>query len=140
PGGRAESDDRSALEVAQRETFEEVGLKLETYQRIGDLSEMPISYRGTDTGSVLSPFVFYAGSRLPALTPNEEAAAAYWIPLVHLWSGENCDTVTWMHEGRERLFAGIRYDGQVIWGLTYRVLEMFAALLDKPLPCGSALT
>ncbi|MCP5115359.1 MAG: CoA pyrophosphatase, partial [bacterium] len=63
PGGRWEKVDASPVAIAERETLEEVGLVLDGAERVGTLSEMPISYRGSDTGSVLSPFVFYVGER-----------------------------------------------------------------------------
>jgi hypothetical protein len=79
---------------------------------------------------VLSPFVFYLAGALPSLVPCErEVAAAYWIPLSHLWDLGNRTTVAW----GERRYSGIDYRGEVIWGLTLRVLESFARVLDNPL-------
>jgi hypothetical protein len=67
---------------------------------------------------------------LPSLVPCErEVAAAYWIPLSHLWDLGNRTTVAW----GERRYSGIDYRGEVIWGLTLRVLESFARVLDNPL-------
>lgn len=136
PGGRASPEDDSPLEVAIRETREEVGLSLHQARPLGALSELALDRHGDDSHGVLSPFVFYSGDRLPALTPEPgEVARAFWIPLTHLYDPTNLEPFRWEVEPGEYLdFPGIRYDTNIIWGLTHRLLMDFTTLLGRPLP------
>lgn len=133
PGGRAEEGDPSPPDVAIRETREELGLDLERAEYIGRLSELPIR-PVIHAGGVLSPFVFYAGEELLRLVPNYEVAAAHWVRLAHLWAPENADTLAREYGGVLLYFPGIRYGEQIIWGLTYGILGVFAAAIGRPLP------
>ena len=99
PGGHREAQDADLTATAQRETLEEIGLSLETAERLGELSESPIAPRRRGEAGILSAFVFYIGRDQPPLTPNAEVAATYWIPIDHLWAPENRTTVEW---GRPR--------------------------------------
>jgi len=53
PGGRASPGDRSARDVAERETREEVGLDLRGADRIGELSELTVRLGGVATSMIL---------------------------------------------------------------------------------------
>jgi 8-oxo-dGTP pyrophosphatase MutT (NUDIX family) len=130
PGGRAEAGDRDAEAVAVRETLEEIGLDLHDAERLGALSQLPI----LPTGGVLSPFVYYLGEQAPEATLNHEVDAVYWVPLHHLWDPAQATTIMWPFRGQDLAFPGIRWEGGVIWGLTFRILVSFARLLNKPLP------
>ncbi len=134
PGGHREAQDADLTATAQRETLEEIGLSLETAERLGELSESPIAPRRRGEAGILSAFVFYIGRDQPPLTPNAEVAATYWTPIDHLWAPENRTTVEWdAPVGRFRL-PGVQYETRVIWGLTYRVLESFFEAIGKSLP------
>jgi 8-oxo-dGTP pyrophosphatase MutT (NUDIX family) len=134
PGGRAEPVDPTPQAVAERETREEVGLRLQAPHLLGPLSEMPVRLGGVDTGMVLSPFVYYLGERLVSMRLNGEVAAAYWVPLSHLWDAGNGTHLELERHGGRLVFPAIRYRDYVIWGLTFRVLTFFSDVLDDPLP------
>ncbi len=134
PGGRAQEEDHTARAVAERETREEVGLELAADHLLGPLSEMPVRLGGRDTGMRLSPFVFYMGREAPAFTLNHEVAAAYWVPLSHLWDADNGTHLDVNLRGSRMVYPAIQYRDYVIWGLTFRVLTMFSDVLDHPLP------
>jgi 8-oxo-dGTP pyrophosphatase MutT (NUDIX family) len=138
PGGGAAATDPTPEAAAERETREEVGVALSAEQRLGGLSEMPIRPRPNNSNAVLSPFVYYVGPQAPALRPQaSEVAAAHWIGLDHLWALDNQTTVEHRRSGAPVVSPGIRFEGQVIWGLTYRVLDSFGAVLGRPLPARS---
>jgi 8-oxo-dGTP pyrophosphatase MutT (NUDIX family) len=134
PGGRAHPEDPTAQAVAERETVEEVGLRLEAPHLIGRLSEMPVRLGGVDTGMRLSTFVYYIGETLPPLRLNGEVSAAYWVPLAHLWDEANGTHMNIERGGARMIYPAISYRDYVIWGLTYRVLTQFSDVLDVPLP------
>lgn len=136
PGGKAEPGDPTAEAVAIRETREEVGLSLEHAEPLGGLA--PITVRPAGPLGMLSPFVFYVGPERPSLVPQQaEVAAAFWIPLAHLWDERNKGTIDWEHLGQRMRFPGIRFGAHVIWGLTHRVLAQWGEQLGKPVPGGS---
>jgi 8-oxo-dGTP pyrophosphatase MutT (NUDIX family) len=136
PGGKASAGDLSARAVAEREAFEEVGLVLGDSDWIGTLSELPVRRAGLDTDMLLSPFVYHLGRAAQSLEPNEEVAEAYWLPLEHLWDVGNKDRVeiVFPRPGHGSNFPAIRFRDQLIWGLSLRVLDLFASAIERPLP------
>lgn len=136
PGGRADSDDETSVAIAIRETWEEVGVRITPDLQIGALSDQEMRPRGHLLG-ILTPRIFYLGPDLPPFTVDpQEVADAYWIPLAHLFDPSQITTLVWEHEGHPYEFTGIGWQKQVIWGLTYRVLQDFAELIEHPLPHG----
>ena len=139
PGGRAEPGDPDAAAVAERETFEEIGLHLTRDQCLGALPVQPL-YRIGPRGS-LSPFVYHlgpgfvrGGSAGWRATLNHEVSEAFWAPLRHLFDPGAATRIEWARPGRaETVHPGIDFEGRVIWGLTLRVLGTFADLVGKRL-------
>ena len=139
PGGRAEPGDADAAAVAERETWEEIGLRLSREQCLGALPVQPL-YRIGPRGS-LSPFVYHLGPEFIRggatgwrATLNHEVSEAFWVPLRHLFDPGAATSIEWPRPGRpETLHAGIEFEGRVIWGLTLRVLGTFADLVGKRL-------
>ena len=140
PGGRAEPGDPDAAAVAERETFEEIGLRLTRDQCMGALPAQPL-YRIGPRGS-LSPFVYHLGPDFRRggatgwrATLNHEVTEAFWVPLRHLFDPGTTTSIEWERPGRpETVHPGIEFEGHVIWGLTLRVLGTFAELIGKRLP------
>ena len=140
PGGRAEPGDADAAAVAERETFEEIGLRLTRNQCLGALPVQPL-YRIGPRGS-LSPFVYHLGPDFTRggaaawrATLNHEVSEAFWVPLGHLFDPRAATSIEWERPGRaETVHPGIDFEGRVIWGLTLRVLGTFADLVGKRLP------
>ncbi|MBI2202315.1 MAG: CoA pyrophosphatase [Candidatus Rokubacteria bacterium] len=102
PGGRVEATDASARAAAIRETWEEVGLRLEAC-----------------LGETLEPF-----------TPSDEVAQAFWVPLRHLLEPGNAAFRPTPRDGVVLESPAVRYQDRFIWGLTYRVLTRFFAVME----------
>jgi len=134
PGGRADLSDHSHPAVAERETMEEVGIRLDPIAFIGPLPQLAVRRGRTDTGIMLSSFVYYIGETLVQFSPNYEVAAAYWIPLTHLWEPGNFTTLTIASGPARADYPAISYQGNLIWGLSYRVLQQFGEAIRLPLP------
>lgn len=134
PGGRADPLDPSPLDVAVRETREEVGLDLGAARLMGTLCDQPVHRPGRES-AVLTPFVFALPGSPPALVPEPgEVAGAFWIPLDILWSPTRVTTQTWPLAGKLYAFPGIDLGADVLWGLTHRVLCSLAESVRRPLP------
>ena len=134
PGGRYDPEDGSERETAIRETEEEVGLSLreaEFFGRIDDLRGRPATPSG---GIVVSAHV----ASLPATPPlviNAEVAEAFWFPLSELVDPGR--RVQYRYPGQESMsFPGLVVgdpERHVVWGLTYRFLEIFFEITGHPL-------
>jgi 8-oxo-dGTP pyrophosphatase MutT (NUDIX family) len=133
PGGRAGPSDVNANAVAERETFEEIGLQLETHHLIGPLPVRPIERQELN---LLSPFVYYveAGAQdVATVRERHEVASVFWVPLHHLFDDAAATELEYPLAGTATRFPGIRYGEHVIWGLTLRVLESFAEIMQREL-------
>jgi len=136
PGGRIEPVDRDAREAAERETLEEVGLSLAGAESLGRLADLRGRHAGRpDAAMVISGFVYHAAETEP-LRLNGEVADAFWFPLAALAEAERHVEYKVVRGSRTR-FPGICVgddERHVVWGLTYRFLEVFLEIAGHPLP------
>lgn len=120
PGGRRDPEDPDLVATAIRETFEEVGLRLDRAELLGGLDDVvprtpvlpPIAVR---------PFVFGLPERA-ALTPNPEVAGVRWVLLDHLLHPETYHSARLEIRGEPRDFPAYRVDESIVWGMTERIL------------------
>jgi len=123
PGGRAGPGDRDLQMTAERETLEEVGVRLGQGTLIGRLDDLAPS-TAVLPPIVVRPFVFRILHHAE-LVPNREVAAAIWVPLRDLLSpGVRRPTEHARHGTLVRM-AGYHLPIGVVWGLTERILTSF---------------
>ncbi len=125
PGGRRHETDRTDADTAIRETREEVGVDLDAHglllTRLADVAAVA---RGKRTGLTIAPFV-YALRGEPALTFDPaEVSGAIWAPLGPLVRGEGAGTMRYEAEGQVIVLPSLDVAGHVVWGLTYRMLQL----------------
>ena len=133
PGGKADSSDSDAHSVAERETHEEVGLKLTATHRVGPLPTRQVATRNL----VLSPFIYHIDTNEKATVfarEPDEVAHVFWVPMRHLFKQSSATELEYPIGGSEMTFPGIRYEEDVIWGLTLNVLDSFAQIMQRELP------
>lgn len=127
PGGHRSIDDASLEDTALREAYEEIGLKSQDVQIIGNLPETytVTNYKITPfVGCIPYPYKFQ-------LSPNE-VARAFTIPISWLSDPNNFSYVT-------KNFAGIPqpveviyykpYIGEVLWGASARITHLLLSAL-----------
>jgi 8-oxo-dGTP pyrophosphatase MutT (NUDIX family) len=132
PGGRVGDEDASPRRTAERETLEEVGLDLACAEYLGRLDDLA----GSMAAIVVSAFV-YAVREASPLVPNWEVKRAFWLPIARLLEAERQVQRRYTYRGHEVELPAIRVlegEGPVLWGLTYRFLEIFLQLVGEELP------
>ena len=125
PGGRHGHGDADLLETAIRETREELGIELGGAQLLGNLATLSPLSAGPN-GIEVTPFGFATHEPGVPLRSAAEAAAAFWLPIETALSGTLDDV--YVYPGTDRQFPSWRFDGHVIWGLTFRILGELVAL------------
>ena len=135
PGGRLEPNEHSPRLAAERETLEEVGLDLSGSELLGRLDDLHGRRAAGVPALVISAFVYHA-VEIPTLRPNHEVSEAFWFPLDALEDPSRHVSFAPPAAG-ELPFPGIRVGESaphVVWGLTYRFLEVFFEAVGRPLP------
>ena len=135
PGGRVDPEDPHARGAAERETLEEVGVDLGDATPLGRLDDLQGQRVAGVPQLVVSAFVYHLPAS-PPLVPNHEVREAFWFPLRALLEPQR--HVEYSAGSREwKGFPGILVgepERHVVWGLTYRFLEIFFELVGQPLP------
>jgi 8-oxo-dGTP pyrophosphatase MutT (NUDIX family) len=130
PGGREEPHDESLFATAVRETMEEVALDLtESGRLLGPLEVLPAIARGKKTGMTIAPFVFELTRDVTLAFNDGEVAEAVWVPLEPLLRGALLTTVPYELGGQRLNLPAHDFEGRIVWGLTYRMLDDLFALL-----------
>ncbi len=128
PGGRMEPTDLHGLDVARRETWEEIGHELPAEHCIGRLSEIMVHARLRQRPMVVSPYLFQL-EREVEFVPNYEVAEVIWVPLAFLLDRGNRETMTWRHRRASFTLPCYHFEGRTIWGLSLMMLDELLALV-----------
>lgn len=129
PGGREEAGDPTLADTAIRETREETGIDLVSDATvIGTLDDLrPQTVKLPAV--IVRPYVVLL-NRFEPLLLSDEVALAFWVPLEAFK-----DTPSWrdtevLARGVQLNARAFHHQGQVIWGMTERILGQLLALLD----------
>jgi 8-oxo-dGTP pyrophosphatase MutT (NUDIX family) len=128
PGGRRDPGDDCLRTTAVRETKEETSLDLEEVgMTLGRLEEIkPESVRLPKL--TIAPFVFGVPAHANAVVASREVDAVHWVPLDTLRHPETHAAVEIPLPGGTRTFPCYRVAGEIVWGLTYRILRQYLEL------------
>ena len=120
PGGKRSEEDQTLKQTVIRETLEETNINLhENCHFLGVLS--PLTSRKRPQLKIL-PFVILLDNK-PAIKLNSKELEAFlWISLKNLLHYKTT------REMDHRRFPAYTVGNEVIWGLTYRILENFEEL------------
>jgi len=130
PGGLEEPKDWSLEVTAQRETKEEIGLDLEEGARL--LGRMSTEVSKTKRGMgllAIHPIVFVLEAPAdPVFVPSAEIQRAFWIPIEEIVSGRLDAIRPWRAFGVELQMPAWNWDGEIVWGITHRIVSRLIAL------------
>ncbi len=131
PGGHHEPDDASLRHTAERETFEEIGLDLaDAGAYIGQIDPVRANPRNRKIDMVVTPFVYELRKPSSNFSPNDEVAEVLWGSLNDMHSGVSHTRGEFVVGEQSSIHLGYGVGDEVVWGLTYRMLDQFFALLD----------
>jgi len=103
-----------------------VGLQVGSRELLGRLDDLEGRNAGRRSGLVISAFVYHCPDP-PSLVANQEVAQILWTPLTRLLDPQHHVEQTFPGTG-DQLLPGVvvgEPDRHVVWGLTYRFLEIF---------------
>lgn len=125
PGGARHEGDRSLLDAALRETFEEVGVKPEDVEVLGELDRMAT----LTSNFLISPFVGIIPYPYEFTVSEDEIQELVEVPISALLDEKNYREESQVYEGKPYLASFFEHEGKVIWGATAVILKQFLALV-----------
>ncbi|MFL5364595.1 MAG: NUDIX hydrolase [Myxococcales bacterium] len=140
PGGGIEPSDAGPREAALRESFEEVGLREEHVEIIGQLDDCPTFVSGfviAPIVGVVDPLAFTAAGRYPWTPSPAEIAALHELPLSEFLIPEKRRVEMREREGVPYELTWYTVGGTVIWGATARILRQLLEMADEPMEGGA---
>jgi 8-oxo-dGTP pyrophosphatase MutT (NUDIX family) len=126
PGGFSEYGDDDAAATALRETREEIGLFPADVKVLGTMNAMP-----TPTGYLITPVVGRIFLSSPFNLSPAEVERVFSIPLTWLSDSKHWEERDYIrHDGSvERVVFFHEYDGEVVWGITGRIVIDFLVIM-----------
>ena len=124
PGGRRDAADATLEVTARREVMEELSLDLDAEaQLLGVLDDLRPRAAALPSIAV-RPYVFHVAGEV-VLVPNVEVHSTFWVPVAVLRD----PSVSWEHAferaGARLRFPAYRVGGDVVWGMTERIVTQF---------------
>ena len=121
PGGAFDPDDGDMLTTALRETEEEIGVRAEDEEVLGQLDDIV-----TITGFLVSPFVgVLRTASYPFVMNAREVAELVEVPLRHLMDERNLEQGARRFGDRWWPILSYKYGDHRIWGATARIFKGF---------------
>jgi len=127
PGGLRESVDRSLVDTALRETYEEIGLNPEDVTILGKLD--PVI---STTNYNITPIVGYFVTPYTYKPSMDEVSRIFSIPLNWLSNKSNFEEKMYVTpEGEKKKVVYYQeYDKEILWGITARITLFLLNKLD----------
>jgi len=125
PGGIQEDSDSNLLQTALRETWEEIGLRSEGIQILGEFDEYL-----SITGLIVTPFAAWIEGPY-SLTPNpDEVDEILRVPFRIFQNSCTLRVERRVRLGIERKVYFYEFQGKEVWGLTAQIIRDLMQLLD----------
>ncbi|HJP40326.1 MAG TPA: CoA pyrophosphatase [Dehalococcoidia bacterium] len=126
PGGGREKADPDLVFTALRETHEEIGVRPEDVEVLGQLDGL-----NTISGFSVIPFVGWLQVYpYEWVCSDHEVAYLLEVPLDHLSDPANYMVDRRLHRGAISEFPSFRFEGDLIWGATARMVQNFLDVVE----------
>jgi len=129
PGGAADPGDASPVETALRETYEETGISPHRVRVLGQTARLI-----TITRFWVTPVVGAVEWPQPLRLAEAEVSRVFSVPLDWLADPQNYEIKPFLRPNGhiEQVVYFKRYDGEIIWGVTGRIMhDLIQLLLDS---------
>ena len=120
PGGMQDAADADLFQTAQRETFEEIGIKPEQIRLLGQLDDFY-----TVTNFIISPFVGLLADDFLYRINECEVAKVLEVPLSLFLSSDKFEVKKWPYQNKLYDVYFYHYQQEVIWGATAFIINRF---------------
>ena len=124
PGGKHETSDRSLQYTALRETAEEIGIKPDLIEVIGQLTPL-----NTTSGFEVFPFVAFVDHRFSLAVDAQEVRSVFELPLAFLMNENNVYLQHLIANQKRHFTYCIPYQNHLIWGATAQMLKNLQQML-----------
>jgi len=132
PGGSREDADKTLLDTALREAYEEIGLRPGDAEVLGEMDDEVT----TTSNYLVTPFVAAIPWPYRFVINGDEVDEIIEVPIPALLA-EGCRRPdTEVLDGRTVASYAYHYRGRVIWGATARILNKFLGILGEAVPEG----
>jgi 8-oxo-dGTP pyrophosphatase MutT (NUDIX family) len=126
PGGARDSNDRTLLHTAVRESREEIGLRAKDIEVIGELDDELT----TTSNYIVTPFVAMIPWPYRFTKNKDEVAEIIQIPIEALLEKRRVKETSETLNGRRIVSYIYSYEGKAIWGATARILKKLLDIID----------
>jgi 8-oxo-dGTP pyrophosphatase MutT (NUDIX family) len=127
PGGTVDSVDESWERTAIRETFEEIGVREEDIEILGQLDDMTT----LTSQFIIHPFVGMIPYPYSFHINTGEVERLIEVPLEFFLNSSQPQSHIIEHKGKSLEIPAFIYGDAVIWGATERILENFIGLIGQ---------
>jgi len=124
PGGAYDEGDKTLMATALRESYEEVGIKSEDVEILGELDDMV-----TTTRFIISPFVGFIPYPYEFEVNTHETDELIEVPIQALLDEKIYREELMIREGEPSPVYFYHYNSHVIWGATASILKQFLDLV-----------
>jgi 8-oxo-dGTP pyrophosphatase MutT (NUDIX family) len=125
PGGRIDEKDRSLLETALREAYEEVGIHPKDVMVLGPTDEMCT----VASNYIVHPFVGLIPSAYSFVISKDEVERLITVPFRVFFESGTVMPVN--YEGGVYEGLAYAYKGEVIWGATARIMDNLVGIVKE---------
>lgn len=119
PGGKHDCDDENLMMTALRETHEEIGIPPDRVRILGALDDELSRW-----GHRVTPFVGLIENPV-FVKQDSEVDRIYSVPVSHLLRDDVYYAETWLRNKTKRVVHFYRYEDDIIWGLTAKIIRRF---------------
>jgi 8-oxo-dGTP pyrophosphatase MutT (NUDIX family) len=127
PGGNREDRDRTLLDTALRECYEEIGLRTEDADVLGEMDDEVT----TTSNYIVSPFVAMIPWPYQFQTNEDEVDEIIEVPISALLDKNCLHPDTEILNGKAVESYTYHYKGNIIWGATARILNRFLDIFNQ---------
>ncbi len=126
PGGAVDPEDKSPIDTACRETFEEIGILRNRIKILGTLNPYP-----TISNFCVIPVVGIVDWPVPFYLNPDEVEKLLMFPVAWLMEQRNWDEIDYTHPSGvvRKVIRYLPRDGEILWGMTAGITRIVLELI-----------